>query len=132
MTGRDVNIIKNTRLSREWFSGVALATPNPMQHRFLCVILFALALAPKINESKKLCFDSNGSFKIAQFADRKCVIIITHTVGLHYSTCTCVSITGEMSMPILNVIPKWFTDPSVHFGEGENTVWGPQQDVVIL
>eukprot|EP00731_Ephydatia_muelleri_P012079 Em0006g973a len=42
-----------------------------MQHRFLCVILFALALAPKINESKKLCFDSNGSFKIAQFADHQ-------------------------------------------------------------
>ena len=104
-----------------------------MQHHFACVILFALALAPKENESKKLCFNSNGKFKIAQFADRKChhhacmYILLLH---LFIVSVDC-SIAGKMFMPT-KCNPDTICLCLVHFGEGENTTWGPQQDAVSL
>ena len=57
---------------------------------------------------RKLVFDDDGRFKIAQFADRKGLFRVASQILAD-------------SAALL-----------VHFGEAENTLWGPLQDVVSL
>ena len=78
----------------------------------LALVLVVLARPAK---DTKLVFGQDGLFKIAQFADRKPPVPRrrcsrsenSHSLSLHSSSMS-----------------------SVHFGEAEGTLWGPQQDVV--
>ena len=59
-------------------------------------------------DEPELHFNASGQFKIAQFADCK-------------SRCAGTK---------LRLTIKWASSALVHFGEAENTLWGPQQDKV--
>lgn len=94
----------------------------------VCSAVLALGLAlgvarPWAAGDRKLVFDQDGQFKIAQFADRKEVHKAMHLqTGLCYLTAQC----GHDRV-CANRVPL---SPTVHYGEAEDTLWGPQQDVV--
>lgn len=84
--------------------------------RILCAVCALVGASMAVGDKARLMMNSTGEFKLAIFADCKCVC--AHQPFLLYS------------LYLHTTIVMIHSDCTVHYGEGESTEWGPEQDAV--